>query len=94
MDYRIKELCKEKGLLFKDLAKKIGITDIGLRQSLQGNPTVGTLEKIASALDVEITELFEKRGDFIAFVSTGGDTRRFDRPDELSKYIETITKNQ
>ena len=58
MDFRIKELCKEKGLLFKELAKQLGITDVGLRQSLQGNPTIGTLEKIASALGVAVPELF------------------------------------
>ena len=34
MDFRIKELCKEKGLLFKELAQQLGITDVGLRQSL------------------------------------------------------------
>lgn len=59
MEYRIKELCKEKGILVKELAERIGITDIGLRQSLNGNPTIGTLEKIAAALDVEVTELFK-----------------------------------
>lgn len=58
MEYRIKEISKEKGILIKDLAQKIGITDIGLRQSLNGNPTIGTLEKIADALDVEVAELF------------------------------------
>ncbi len=58
MDFRIKELCKEKGFLFKELAQQLGITDVGLRQSLQGNPTIGTLEKIASALSVSVPELF------------------------------------
>jgi len=58
MNFRVKELCKEKGILFKSLAQQIGITDVGLRQSLQGNPTIGTLEKIAAALGVEVTELF------------------------------------
>lgn len=58
MDFRIKELCKEKGLLFKELAQHLGITDVGLRQSLQGNPTIGTLEKIAAALGVPVSELF------------------------------------
>lgn len=63
MEYRIKELCKERGMLVKELAQKIGITDIGLRQSLNGNPTIGTLEKIASALGVEVAELFRPSGD-------------------------------
>ena len=58
MDFRIKEICKERGMLFKELAGQLGITDIALRQSLQGNPTVGTLDRIAKVLDVEVSELF------------------------------------
>ena len=60
MELRIKELCKAKGLLQKELAEKIGVTDIALRASLKGNPTIGTLEKVANALDVHITELFDQ----------------------------------
>lgn len=58
MELRVKQICKEKGILFKDLAAKVGVHDVTLRTSLQGNPTVGTLEKVASALGVEVTELF------------------------------------
>ncbi len=58
MDLRIKELLKEKGLLHKELAEKLGVSDIALRASLKGNPTIGTLEKIAAALDVSVPELF------------------------------------
>lgn len=60
MELRIKEVCKEKGILQKDLAEKLGITDIALRASLKGNPTVGTLERIATALEVPFTDLFEQ----------------------------------
>lgn len=61
MELRIKEICKEKGILQKDLAKSLGISDISLRASLKGNPTVGTLEKVANALNVAVTELFEPK---------------------------------
>lgn len=60
MELRIKEVCKEKGILQKDLADKLGITDIALRASLKGNPTIGTLEKVANALGVPFTDLFEQ----------------------------------
>lgn len=60
MKLRIKELCKSKGILQKEIAEKIGITDIALRASLKGNPTIGTLEKVANALGVSITDLFEQ----------------------------------
>lgn len=61
MDLRIKELLKEKGMLHKDLAASLGVTDIALRASLKGNPTIGTLEKVANALGVEVTELFSPK---------------------------------
>ena len=55
---RVKDLCKQQGILFKELAQKVGITEPGLRQALGGNPTVGTLQKIADALGVGIVDLF------------------------------------
>ena len=58
MELWIKDICKQKGLLQKELAEKVGVTDIVLRASLKGNPTVGTLEKVANALNVEVWELF------------------------------------
>lgn len=60
MELRVKEICKEKGILFKDLADKLNVSDVGLRKQVQGNPTIGTLEKIAEALGVSFTELFEQ----------------------------------
>ena len=54
---RVKAICKEHGMLFKELAKSVGITEIGLRQSLKGKPSLTTLEKIANALNVETWEL-------------------------------------
>lgn len=88
MDFRIKELCKERGILFKELAHKLGITDVGLRQSLQGNPTVGTLDKIAAALNVEIVDLFERRGDFVAFVRNQGRIYSFDTIKALKEFTD------
>jgi len=59
MELRVKEICKEKGLLMEDLATKLGITRTTLTRNLNGNPTIDTLEKVASALDVKLIELFE-----------------------------------
>ena len=64
MDFstRVKELCKEKGILMKDLAeKKLGITPAGLSKSLgQDYPQLQTIERIANALGVDVAELFIK----------------------------------
>ena len=58
MELRIKEICKAKGITQKQLATLVGITPIGLAKSLKGNTTLCTLEKIATALNVPIQELF------------------------------------
>lgn len=58
MILRVKEICKDKGLQMQELADKLGITRITLTRNISGNPTVSTLESIASALNVDITELF------------------------------------
>lgn len=57
---RIQEICKEKGLTMQDLATSIGITYQALYACASGNPTIGKLKIIASALDVDISDLFEK----------------------------------
>lgn len=58
-EFRIKELCRQKGITQKDLAEKIGISPVGLAKAIAGNTTIGTLEKIATALSVSVPELFE-----------------------------------
>lgn len=60
MKLRIKEICDEKGIMQKDLAEKINITEVGLSKSLNGNPTLQRLIEIADALQVPFLELFEK----------------------------------
>ena len=60
MKLRVKAICKEKGILFKDLAKRLNITDLALRKQVSGNPTLSTLEAISNALEVPLIELFEK----------------------------------
>lgn len=55
---RIKEILKAKGMTAKDLAAKIGISEGALSLAINGNPTVETLDKIAVALGVEVSELF------------------------------------
>lgn len=58
MELRVKEVCKDKGVTLAEIAGKIGVAQASLSKMLGGNPTIGTLEKIATALNVPITELF------------------------------------
>ena len=58
MALRIKELIKEKGMSVQELAEKMGISRVGLSQHINGNPSVEVLERIASALEVNPSDLF------------------------------------
>lgn len=62
MRTRIKELCREKGMTISAIAEQIGTTQTSLSRALgdNGNPTLETLEKIATALGVNISELFSQ----------------------------------
>lgn len=53
----IKNIAREKGMRFEDIANKLGITKGGLSKALNGNPTIGTLRRIAEALEVPVAEL-------------------------------------
>lgn len=60
---RIKEVLKEKGVTAKELAERLNITQASMSTAINGNPTVETLERIASALGVSVGELFERPAD-------------------------------
>jgi len=60
MELRIKEVLKEKGLTAVWLASQIEITQPNMSNIVSGKskPSLDTLERIADALNVPITELF------------------------------------
>lgn len=62
MELRIKDVLKEKKMTVVSLAGIIGITQPNMSNIVNGKstPSLETLEKIALALDVPVTELFEQ----------------------------------
>lgn len=56
---RIKEVIQEKGLTINKVAELMGVNRVSLSTAINGNPTLETLEKIANALGVPLSELFE-----------------------------------
>lgn len=57
----IKNILKKKNISIKDFAEMLGINRVGLSNQINGNPTVETLQKWADILNVDISELFEKK---------------------------------
>jgi len=58
MDIRIKELCQQHGTTQKELAVKLGVSEMTLSRAAKGNTSLPLLEKIADGLNVELSELF------------------------------------
>ena len=59
--HRLRELRKEKDLAQDKLAMKAGLNPsyVGFIERAQRNPTLETIQKLASALEVDIKELFD-----------------------------------
>ena len=57
MELRVKEITKSKGLTMQQLSEKLGVTRDTLTRNVNGNPTIETLSKIATALEVPIWQL-------------------------------------
>ena len=93
MNLRIKETCKEKGVTLQNVAELMGVNRVSLSNSINGNPTISTLQKIADALGVSIVDLFEaKRDGFTALIDHGGELRRFDSIEALRGYLDGLEK--
>lgn len=54
---RIKDVIKAHGLTVEQVAKRMGILPSALSQSINGNPTIEKLEKIAAAIGCTPSEL-------------------------------------
>ena len=55
---RVKELCRQRGIQLKDLAKGMGIAPESLSRAINGNPQLSTITCIADNLGISISELF------------------------------------
>ncbi len=71
----IRQLCVEKKITQKDLARRIGISHNGLQNIMKtGSAKIDTLEKIAEVLDISVLVFFrEKNG----IVPEGEDSRTY-----------------
>lgn len=95
MALRIKELIKEKGTTVKELAQKMGISNVGLSQHINGNPSVEVLERIASALDVDISELFTPfSGSIIGVIRIKDTNYNINSVSDLSRLLDRIESGE
>ncbi len=55
---RIKDILKEKGITINELAEKMGLNRVTLSSQINGTANIVSYEKIASALNVPMWQLF------------------------------------
>jgi transcriptional regulator with XRE-family HTH domain len=69
MELRIKDIVKEKRFTSVWLASQIGITQPSMSNIVNGKikPSLDTLERIATALNVPVTDLFDKPATDVVF---------------------------
>ncbi|MDY3790067.1 helix-turn-helix transcriptional regulator [Bacteroides fluxus] len=58
---RIKDILKEKGVTINELAEKMGLNRVTLSTQINGTANIASYEKIATALDVPMWQLFASR---------------------------------
>lgn len=92
MELRIKELIKEKGSTIQEIADLIGVNRVTLSNSINGNPTKDTLEKIANALEVKITDLFEDSSGTIGVIRHNGKSYEINSIQDIERVLEEIKK--
>lgn len=72
---RVKEIAKQKGLTLAKVAAMLDVHPVNLSTTLNGNPTLSTLSRIAEVLQVEVTDLIETENKPIVsgFVKVDGE---------------------
>lgn len=90
MDLRLKEILAQRGITLKDFAQTSGISQSNLSNYLNGNisPTLDTLKKIASNLEIDVVELFKEKDDIELYAKHDGILYPISKKD-IIKIIET-----
>ena len=95
MKLRIKEVCQMRNTTQKELAEKLGVSEVTLSRASNGNTSLPLLEKIANALDVELWELFTSSTDnsnFMALIKDGDSYYYALTLAELENIVEKLKK--
>ena len=74
MDLRLKEILAQRGITLKEFAQSSGISQSNLSNYLNGNisPTLDTLKKIATNLNVDVVELFREKHEVEIYAKYDG----------------------
>lgn len=90
MELRLKEILAQRGIKLKDFAATSGLSQSNLSNYINGNisPTLDTLKKIASHLNIDVVELFKEKDDVELYAKYNGILYPISKKD----IIDMITK--
>lgn len=91
---RLKDILKERNLTLSAFAEQVGISQSNLSNYANGNisPTLETLEKIAKALNISVTELFKEKETLEFQIKYNGKVYAIDK-DNLIEIIKQKEEN-
>lgn len=92
MNLRVKEICKTKGVTIGEVADTMNMARESLSRAINGNPTLDTLEKIATALNVPVSELFQNESELYGLVMFRGRTYKIDSVGSIKKLLSDVEK--
>lgn len=98
MELRIREILESKEVKVSSLAETVGITRANMSNIVNGKstPSLETLEKIANALEVDITELFtpSSSGGIVGVIRIGATNYNINSVPDLSRLLERIERGE
>lgn len=95
MVFRLREILKERQITIAQFAVISGISQSNLSNYMMGkvSPTLETLNKIADALNVDITTLFRKEEDVVLMAKYKGKTIEIDKKELLNYITAKLTQD-
>lgn len=90
MNLRVKEICKAKNITIGELADKMNMARESLSRAINGNPTLDTLEKIAAALNVNVSELFQSGSELYGLVMYKEKTYKIESIESIEALLNDV----
>lgn len=96
MELRIKQIAKQKGMQLKDVADRMGKPREVVTRAINGNPQLSTLEGIAQALEVDITELFPlpQQNNVTGYLEYNGKVIKINNKNDLFNLVDEIKSQE
>lgn len=88
MREQIKRIAKEKGKSMSRVARDLFMNLSQLSASLNGNPTLSTLKKVATSLNVEVADLFPRKVS--GFLEYNGKIVKVSNIEDLEKVLNEL----